>query len=215
MFTHNTLVIAVLVLAGLACAWLYWYVRIKLPAEFEAKCRASVSAFSTAVETRSPLYLGMADRIARISRVVARRRGFPRSAIVEIELAGHLRGIGICALPFKLLNVPHPNEWSMRERQRFESHPQLSAMMVDMVPALQKLRPLIHNEDGVGRSLIAKESKDILDFAAEYVWLERWEGQNSARRKILSRAAFASDPQIVHDLVAVISGQPPTARRQT
>ncbi len=192
--------VSVIIFAMLATAWLVYYSRIVLPREFEEKCRQSMATFSAAIEKRSPLHKGIAKRVSRISRAIGSHRGLPTVALIELELAAHLRGIGLCGLPYEMLNMDNPNKWTASQIRAYKKHPELSAGMVRLIPALQHLGDVI-SMDANKLPLVTLESREILDLTHEYIWTERWEGTKKAREVLNLRLSELRDPQIGRDLL--------------
>lgn len=199
MYLHS-LSISVIVFAVLATVWLVYYTRVILPREFEEKCRQSMSAFSTAIEKRAPMHKGLALRVSRISRAVGRRRGLPNSSLIELELAAHLRGIGLCGLPFHMLQKDAPSQWTVSQKNAYDQHVQLSAGMVEIIPALRHLGPIIYSKTREG-ALVTQESRDILELTSNYIWTERWEGPSRAVSQLEASLSELQDPQIGRELL--------------
>lgn len=199
----HSLGLTVIGFAILAMGWLIYYTRIVLPREFEEKCRQTMAAFSTAVEKRSPMHRGLALRVSRISRAVGRRRGLPDSALIELELAAHLRGIGLCGLPYSMLNKAHPDQWNASQINAHRRHPELSAGMVELIPALSHLSPIIYSKTTHG-PLVTQESREILELTHTYIWTERWEGTRRAVEVLERKLPEMRDPQLGREILSAL-----------
>lgn len=208
--------IVILSLAGLASVGLLEYVYVVLPARLEGRFRESLRAFSLAVELRCPSHHGTTELAVRRSRQVGKVLGMSRRRIVDLEMAAELRDIGLCALPYRLINGKPVSQWSEAEHEAYERHPELSAAMLELVPSLRRLAHIVRTHhvpyDGsLGalyptRDELSLESR-ILKVVTDYGWLEAEMGSVDAQRALVKLRGKDFDPQVVDAFLEVLTSE--------
>lgn len=190
------------------------YVRVILPRRVEERIRGSLKAFSTAIELRFPSHQGLTERVIALSLAVGRRMGLNARSLADLETAAHLRDIGLCAVPYRLINEKPPSQWTGREYELYERHGEISANMLETVPSLQRYARIVRNhhlpyEDEVtpyrplARSLPIEAR--ILAVVTNYTWHERHQGDFLAREALREGRGNLFDPQVVDAFLGVLT----------
>lgn len=181
--------------------------RICLPRQFEERLANSVQAFSTAVELRFPVHAGHSDQIAELAAAMGREMGLSKKAIRDLKMAVRLRDLGLCEVPYNLVNGKHHSEWTQAEADTYFRHAEISGAMLDLVPSLRHLANTVryHHLSYQGGSSPRMPSKEaiptsarILKVATEYVWLLREYGEERARETLKSMRGTEFCPR-AHD----------------
>lgn len=208
--------ILVLLVAGGATAWLMYYVRYFLPAQLNERFRESLTAFSTAIELRFPTHGGLSRRVVGLSIAAGKRMGLRPSQIRDLEMAAILRDIGLCSIPYNLVNGKAPEEWTEAEQMTYDRHPEVSGAMLELVPSLRHLAGIVrwhhanfedHNplDPTVPSSNNLPIESRILKVVTEYVWQERYQGDLLARESIREGAGSTYCPAAAAALLAVLT----------
>ena len=145
-------VIAITV-AALSVSGLSLYVsRVFLPKRMKSAYLKSITVLAAAVETKDSGTVGHAQRVAELTKAVARRLGITGKELERIEYAALLRDIGKADVPHAILNKVGPldeKEWDI-----VKGHAALGADIVAAVPFLADCAPYVrhHHEywDGTG-----------------------------------------------------------------
>lgn len=206
--------LGVLVASGVAAAWLAVYVTIILPRRMAQQLHATVRVFGTAIELRIPHQQGLTEKVSVNCRRVGERLGLGYSALERMEMAVRLRDIGLVAIPYKLLNTKPPEHWSPSEQAMCNRHPEVSGAMLELVPSLRHLAPIVRwhhgdyvpvaNEFAPARDQLPIESR-IINACSAYFWLERHHGASHARDVLLKASGSAFDPDVVDAFMNVIT----------
>ncbi|HLK17185.1 MAG TPA: HD domain-containing phosphohydrolase [Fimbriimonadaceae bacterium] len=205
--------LVVLLAASAATISLALYVFVYLPRVAEKKYREAMLAFSTAVELRFPSHRGLSDRVSRLSVAVGMELGLSRKRLLDLELAATLRDIGLCSVPYALMNERPRQTWSAEELRTYDRHGEVSGAMLELVPRLAHLAPIVRNHhtefasaepvSGVLRSQIPLEAF-ILSAVTEYVRSANLQGQLLARETLSMEAGTKHDPRVVQALLRVL-----------
>jgi HD-GYP domain-containing protein (c-di-GMP phosphodiesterase class II) len=199
--------LAVLVAAtALIGAAMFAYGRILLPLRLRQRLEQSVRAFSRAIELRFPAHRGQTDRVLYLALRVGDRMKLSGEQRSRLALAAELRDIGLCAIPYRLGNEKGYSEWSEEEREAYARHPEISAAMLEKIPSLAELAPIVgaHHEDYEACPDRPIEAR-ILRAASDYVWLERLQGTLPATEDLRSGAGSRFDPIVVQALLSVLT----------
>lgn len=212
----NGFEIAVLVVAGGASLWLIYYTQVYLPRAMDERFRESLKAFSTAVELRFPSHSGLSHRVVSLSRGVALQLNLRPAQLKDLEMSAYLRDIGLCAIPYELVNGKPEEDWTEAERMTYDRHAEVSGSMLEATPSLRRLAPIVrwHHSPFASTNLIDPtqpvgsqipiESR-ILKVVSEYVWLERTQGDLLARETIRSQTDVEYCPLAANALLAVLT----------
>ncbi len=204
-------VLAALTVTTLA---MVYYSRIYLRRKIEERTRESMKAFSMAVELRFPIREGLSGRVVALSREIASRMGFDKKQLIRLEMAARLRDIGLCAIPYQLVNDKPFGEWSDADNALFERHPEVGAAMLELAPSLRHLSGIVRThqarfDGGSGPFFPSRENLPIearlLKVVSDFVWLERTQGTLLAKETLRDGAGTVYDPDLVYKLLALIS----------
>ncbi len=194
---------AVLILASLVAVVTFVYVHVILPGRWTHRIETSVTVFTKAVELRFPMLDGFADEVSRVAEGIALEMGLPSGRIAELKLSARLSLIGTCAMPYSL-NERSILHWSEAELQMFFDYPRVSKAMLELVPSLRHLAPILNSAtDANGRDDRCLEAK-ILDTAATFVWLDRRYGRILAMDEVRRRAGSGLNAEITEKLDGVL-----------
>jgi response regulator RpfG family c-di-GMP phosphodiesterase len=207
-----------------ATVWLVGYVLFYLPRQMEDRFVQPMKAFSTAVELRFPSHEGLSLRVVGLSRAVGRQMGLSTKRLRDLETAAHLRDIGLCAIPYSVVNGKAANQWSAPEKLTYDRHPEVSGAMLELVPTLRHLAEIVrchhsrfdgHDSDGLTGKDIPVEAR-VLKVVTEYVWIERWQGDLIARQRVRDGLGTEYCPDVVAALWTVLtSTRVPSAQGAT
>ncbi len=218
---------AIIVLATIAllCIAMTYYVLVQMPRRNREQQRSTLKVFSTAVELRFPGQMGLTDRVVALSVAVGQQFRMSSVELHELEQAARLRDIGLCAIPWKLVNDRPAHEWSEAERSTYDRHTEVSGAMLELVPSLRSLAPLVRYHhapfDGSqgpsypqGRSLPL--ASRIIATVDAYVSLDRIQGDLLARSHLEAGKGNLFDPAVVEEFLRVLPSArgvetPPTA----
>ncbi len=209
----------VLVLFGLTTVSvaLLYYTRVELPLREDLRMGQALRAFAKAIELRFPSHAGLSARVAALSTHLGKELKLDAWNLHELEMAAWLRDIGLCGIPYSLVNRTPAYEWTEAERATYGRHPDVSAAMLELVPSLRRLAPIVRchhaNFDGSsgpyfphGQALPIEAR--VLKVISDYVWIERRQGQLLAREALRDGSGKAYDPEVVAAFIGVISKVP-------
>ena len=208
--------VASAVLCGLAAVTgaLTYYLRCHLPHMIEERTRDSFRAFSRAVELRFPNHEGLTSRVIPLSLAVGRRLGLPARRLRNLELAAQLRDIGLCSVPYKLINGKSFVRWTEGDKEAYFKHVETSARMLEQIRSLRHLAPIVRhhhanldddeNRPGHRSFKLSLESR-ILKAVGDYVWSERWQGEMLARTYLEQGSGSVYDPAVLAALSDVLT----------
>lgn len=207
--------LTILILGAVCSLWLVYYVRFQLPRKLDDRFRESMRAFSTAIELRFPSQKGMTDEVVRLCGAVSKKMGLSVKQRNHLEMAAMLRDIGLCAIPYGMINSKPEMDWTEAERMTFDRHSEVSGAMLEMVPSLRSLAPTVryHHADFSGETsgdLLPKGSEipaeaRVLKVVSEYVWMARTRGDLLAKESLRNGAGTAYDPQVVSAMMDVLT----------
>ena len=202
-----------LAVGGTTLAMLY-YAKVYLPEKLQKRTSESMKAFSTAVELRFPAREGLSNRVVTLSTELGKRMELTRAQLRRLETAARLRDIGLCAVPYRLVNEKPMREWTEEERSTYERHPEVGAAMLELVPSLSHVAHLVRchqvaydGADGPfypAMDSIPAEAR-VLKVVGDYVWLERTQGMLLAKESLRDGAGTSYDPDVVYDFLAMLT----------
>ncbi len=201
--------IVVLTVAAVTTGALALYVFYYLPRTMERHLQEALKAFSMAVELRFPSHRGLSARVLVLSRTVGLELGLDAKRLTNLEMATSLRDIGLCAIPYGLVNERHPKAWTDEEASEYERHGEVSGSMLEMVPRLAHLAPIVGNHHvafasgGALRAPIPLEAS-ILNVVTAYLWAERLQSDLLARDALITQSGTTYDPRVVDALLRVL-----------
>lgn len=181
--------------------------------QIRRRLRQSLEAFGRAIELRFPCREGATERIVRLSVATSKRMGLSARHCSDIEMAALLRDIGLCAVPYRQINQVPIDRWDEEQQRRFADHPEVAAAMIELVPSLSRLAPLVRNQaacfDGSSGpqnpcGIDLPIGSRILKVVGDYVESERRMGAHLAADHIRSQSGRAYDPEIVETFLAML-----------
>jgi putative nucleotidyltransferase with HDIG domain len=181
----------------------------------------TVRSLVAALEAKDPYTKGHSVRVARIAVAVARRMGFEDAEVERIEYAALLHDLGKIGISRSVLSKP--GALTDDEIDRIREHPDIAARILESVPFLEDVRPVVqdHHErvDGLGygrglageelstpaRILAAADSFDAMTADRPY---RDAMPESSAVAELRSNAGSQFDPLVVEALIAVLPTLP-------
>lgn len=190
---------ALIVLAAiLSCSgFMLWVVLYVLPRRQRDQQSNLLKVFGAAVELRFPGHEGMTDQVATKCVEVGKELGLNERELHQLEQAARLRDIGLCAIPWKLVNERPQCEWTPAEKATYERHSEVSGAMLEMVPSLCDLASIVRNHHtpiGSGEVPLASRIIAVVD---AYVVNERQQGSLVARTLLKQERGQTLDPHVV------------------
>ena len=208
------LTVIVLTLMTVATFWLLYYSRAILPKQLDERINESVKAFGTAIELRFPTHKGLSKRVITLSDAVARQMKLGDSQRRELELAGRLRDIGLCSIPYRLVNGLAVSEWNVADKATYFAHAEASGAMLESIPELKRLSAVVRyhhtrydgaDDPGLPSGHALPMHSRILKVVADYVWYERLQGSLIAREILKAGRGSAYCPQASDALLTVLT----------
>lgn len=205
---------------ALTTLWLLLYAYVALPRDVRRRYVGSLQTFATAVELRAPRHRGQSDRVASIADQVGAELGMSAKDRQTLLKAVYLRDIGMCAIPFDVLNR-EPHQWSSEEADQYDRHAQVSAAMLEVLPSLRELARTVrcHHAHYNGRSgNLFPEREDIplaariICATAAFAIRERSIGTLLALEEVRNEAGGQFDPRVVAALSTVLTSERARAR---
>jgi response regulator RpfG family c-di-GMP phosphodiesterase len=202
--------VACLAVLAAVTAGLAYYRFVVMPAEFESKMQESARAFGRAVELRFPNHCGLTDLVNRHARRLAKKLGFGPKRTIQLEMATRLRDIGLCAIPYNLVNKRPWLEWSASETHTYDCHAEVGGAILETIPALRPYAPMVREHHapfapvlGEPDRRLPKIEARIIKVCAEYVWHSRHRGEKTAREHLEQGKGSKYDPQLVDLLLGL------------
>src|SRR5579862_6896758 len=197
--------------AAAATLWLVVFVNILLPRQVDDRFFDSMRAFSRAVELRFPGQAHLSEDVEALAVRIGRELGFTQQRLRRLRMAARLQDVGLCALPYALINTKPSDQWTDAERATYNRHPEVSGAMLDLVPSLRDLTEIVrcHHArfDGTEGCPAGDEipiEARVLKVSADYAWTSRRMGELIAQDKVLTGKGTEYCPQVVEALRAVI-----------
>ncbi len=209
----NGLLLVAIVFPLIACVAMAYYAKIVLPRRLQERFQESAKAFGTAIELRFPSHKGLTDRIVTLSRFLGAHINLTEAQLETLELACRLRDIGLCAIPYKLVNRRPYKDWTDRERETYFRHGEVSGAMLELLPPLRNIADLVRQHHTtyapahLGQKITGKDipvESRVLKIVSDYVWLEKWQGDILAREVLRDGKGADYDPDLVEEFLAVL-----------
>lgn len=208
---------AILALAMVTTLWLLIYVRILLPMRIQEKFSDSMAAFSRAVELRFPGHSGLTADIEEAAVRLGKELDLSKSSLQKLKTASRLMDIGLCAMPYKLINLKPSFQWTAAERATYERHPEISGAMLDLVPSLRDITEIVRAHHQPFRMPTLEQvplEARILRVSSDYAWSVRQHGEARAAQMIMEGSGTEYCPDVVAALATVIrSSRVPESER--
>lgn len=202
---------AVLASAAAATLWLVVYVNILLPRNVEERFFDSMRAFSRAVELRFPGQAHLSEDVEALATKVGRELGFAKDRMRRLRTAARLQDIGLCALPYALINQRPSDQWSKAEQATYDRHPEVSGAMLDLVPSLRDLTEIVRchharfdGTEGCPAGQDLPIEARVLKVCVDYAWTTRHVGELIARDRVTDGSGSVYCPVVVAALQDII-----------
>jgi len=202
---------AVLAAAAAATLWLVVYVKIFLPKQVEERFLDSMSAFSRAVELRFPGQTHLTEDVEALAVRLGNELDFSRERMRRLRTVARLQDIGLCALPYALINQRPSYDWSEAEQATYDRHPEVGGAMLDLVPSLRDLTEIVRchharfdGSDGCPSGEDIPIEARVLKVAVDYAWTSRMMGELIAQDKIFDGKGSEYCPAVVDALARVL-----------
>ncbi|HRF59236.1 MAG TPA: hypothetical protein PLH94_04895 [Fimbriimonadaceae bacterium] len=201
---------------SLSTIGLLFYVYWVLPRQIESRLRESLRVFSTAVELRFPNHTGLTDRVLALGLRLGQLAGLSPTELRDLEMATHLRDIGLCAIPYRLVKEKPWLQWTHSDFETYDRHAEISAHMLEITPSLHKLAPIVrcHHAPYDGKTgWFAPNSRAIpiqariLYVVTTYVWFERNLGDLLARDRLVEGRGSLFDPELVDAFLRMLTSK--------
>lgn len=126
----------------------------------------TIRAFALAVEAKDRYTHGHSENVMKFAVVIAKHLALPDYEIEHVKYAGLLHDIGKIGISEEILNKP--GRLTDEEFAAIKSHPELGAHIIDDVPFLKALHPLVlhHHEFFDGRGYPQAISGNQIPFGA-------------------------------------------------
>lgn len=199
-------VVVVLILVAAAMVAMVIYVRVFLPRKMRALYRDSLEAFAAAVELRFPGNRGSTEAGVELAAQIGRQLRLSGVELERLEMAGYLRDIGLSAIPYQLVNAKRIQEWDQGDIDTFDRHPEVSGAMLELVPSLRHLAPIVRHHHARFDSLefIPLEAR-VLCVASEYVFQASRHGHLEAVEHLREHSGTRFDPLVVQAALTVLT----------
>lgn len=190
------------------------YARFVLPMRYERRLRQSVRAFSTAIELRFPSHKGLSERVVTLSKEVGRRLKLDGTSLSNLELAAQLRDIGLCSIPYQLVNGKSFYQWDDADWATYHRHAEVSGAMLELVPHLRSVAHIVRTHHMPFRSedeAAIPQGPDIpieariIHVVSDFVWTSRLQGSLLAKDQLKRGRGFDYDPSVVDALLQVLT----------
>jgi len=118
------------------------------------------------LEAKDEYTRGHSDRVAFLAERVARSMAMSEEQIERVRIAAQLHDLGKVAMADSILNKP--GRLTSSEIEHIRMHPEVGAQIVEKVPALRNLAPIVrhHHERYDGAGYVAGLSKDAIPIEA-------------------------------------------------
>lgn len=188
-----------------------YYSCIWLPKQIQARIRQSIKAYGAAIELRFPKHKGITERTTALAQIVGRRMQLSARQLQRLETAALLRDIGLCAVPYALVNHKSNFEWTDADWATYHRHADVSGAMLELVPSLRDLAPIVrlHHSDYRSDAIPSRDDipieARILKVVCDFVWFSRTQGTLLARDAILRDRGTQYDERVVDALLQALS----------
>jgi response regulator RpfG family c-di-GMP phosphodiesterase len=205
--------LAVLISGTVASVALVVYVLVYLPQLQRKRSLESMRAFSTAIELRFPTHRGMTDEVVRLSLGIATALHLSAQDRYHLEMAAHLRDIGLCAIPYALVNRS-PMHLSEAEEATYDRHKEVSGAMLELVPSLRHLAEVVRHHHMRhsdypnivdGHQYTPPMIAEILNVATGYAWQVHRDGHTAGRAHVIAESGHEYHPAAAQALLGVIT----------
>ena len=183
----------------------------------------AIGSLAAAIEARDPYTVGHSARVTQYAVAIAEKMGLSADQVEELRLAGLLHDLGKIGVPDSILNKP--GRLTEEEYSAIKMHPALSMRIIEPLPHLGNIIPIIyhHHEHYDGSGYTEGKSGDGIPLGARIISAaDAFEAMTSDRpyRTALTRedavaelrrnAGSQFDPEVVACFVGLLES---TARK--
>jgi response regulator RpfG family c-di-GMP phosphodiesterase len=182
-----------------------WQVKVVIPRREKRRLAQTLEAFSTAIQLRFPSHHGLSKGIAEAALHIADELQLSERTRRQLEMAAWLRDIGLCSIPYGLVNRKPMMYWNDSDHATYSRYPEISASMLELIPSLKHLAPIVrlHLTPWDGSDSLPLEAR-ILRVAHDFVWAERREGAILAQDRLVRGMDTLYDPVIVRAFLGTV-----------
>jgi len=189
---------------------MYLYTIVRLPAIKADREDDALRIFNRAIELRFPGQKGLSEKVTNLGLATGNQLKLNSADIRNLEMAVLVRDIGLCAVPWKMVNVRKESEWTEAEFATFDQRLLAGAAMLEKVQTLKHLAPIVRAVYEISPSAPVPLTKKIpttsmiLGVAERYLQTERLHGQESAKEIIKNESGKRYDPKVVAAFLEVL-----------
>ncbi len=128
-----------------------------------------IASLAAAIEARDPYTVGHSARVTKYAVATAEAMGLSDDELEEIRLAGLLHDLGKIGIPDEVLNKPGP--LTDDEFMLIKTHPALSMRILEPLPHLGSIVPIIynHHERFNGSGYVEGKAGDSIPLGARII----------------------------------------------
>jgi len=189
---------------------LFFYGASVLPKRKRDQENESLRVFCRAIELRFPGQKGISERLVSLSMATGQELKLNSEDIRLVEMAALVRDIGLCAVPWKMLNRHQLEGWTAAEFATYDQRLIAGAAMLEKIPTLrhlaQTVRAIYQLSPSIGepsRHSVPVPSM-ILGVVDRYLQIERLQGAEPARDMLNKESGSRYDPKVVEALFRVL-----------
>jgi len=158
----------------------------------------TIASLATVIEARDPYTIGHSTRVTQYAVAIAEAMGLPAEEVEEIRLASLLHDVGKIGVPDRVLSKT--GRLSNEEYSAIKMHPTMSVKIIEPLPHLAKIIPVIyhHHEHYDGTGYVEGKSGDKIPLGSRIISAaDAYEAMTSDRpyRKALSREEAMAELQ--------------------
>jgi hypothetical protein len=179
-----------------------------LPRQMYHWHRHSLKAFARAIELRTHGRYGDSERMVQLALLVGQQLGLNAIRLQRLELAAYLRDIGMVGVPYAILNKEEP--LTAIEHITFERHIEIGTSIVEQIPVLRILAPLIRQHHiCYANDPNAPLEAHILSALSDLFEIAFHQDLDTALQRLQDRSGVSYHPQVVKSIESVCHPAPP------
>jgi HD-GYP domain-containing protein (c-di-GMP phosphodiesterase class II) len=189
--------------------------------ELEMTYDTTLKALSAALDAKDAVTEGHSERVAHLTKAIAREMNVPEEKLVDVERGALLHDVGKIGVPDAVLRKPRT--LSRREWQAMQRHPLLAGILVSKIGFLEGALPILlyHHErfDGGGypfglsgdripleaRIFAVVDTYDAMTSDRPY---RKAVGRAEAIKEIVSNSGSQFDPAVVEAFLRIVAQLP-------